>query len=219
MRASGGNSSSCTVESRVHAARRLIAPLVLLASRRHTWRAALPIVQPDTLLRWHRELFRRFWRCKSHISAPAHRPPLAPETVALIRQMAADTRTWGAERIRGEVLKLGIGMATSTIQKSMRGTQPPRRSGQTWTTFLTNHGQEIWAADVLPITDLLCRQRYAFFVIEVAPRRGVHVGVTRHPTDVWVVQQLREATPFGQHPKQFIVDNESKYGEVFAHVA
>jgi transposase InsO family protein len=101
----------------------------------------------------------------------------------------------------------------------MRGARPPRHAGQTWATFLANHGHDIWAADFLPITALLFRPLYAFFVIELASRRVVHVGVTRHPTDAWVAQQLREATPFGQHPKHLIVDHDSKYGEVFARVA
>ncbi len=176
------------------------ALLVLLAGRLRTWHQSLLIVQPETLLRWHRALFTHFWRHTSRCAAPAHRPPLAPDTIALIRGMAATNRTWGAERIRGELLKLGIGVAKSTIQKYMRGARPSRRSGQTWATFLANHGHAIWAADFLPITDLLFRSLYAFFVVEVASRRVVHVGVTRHPTDAWVAQQLREATPFGQHP-------------------
>ena len=79
------------------------ALLVLLASRVRTWRSALLIVQPDTLLRWHRQLFRWSWRCRSRAAAPPHRPPLAPETVALIREMAVANRLWGAERIRGEL--------------------------------------------------------------------------------------------------------------------
>jgi putative transposase len=193
--------------------------LVLLTSRLQIWRQSLLIVQPDTLLRWHRELFRRSWRRRSRPAAPAHRPPLAPETVALIREMAAANRTWGAERIRGELLKLNIWVAKWTIQKYMRGARPPRRSGQTWTTFLRNHAHEIWACDFLPVTDLLFRPLYAFFVVELASRRVVHVNVTRHPTDAWVAQQLREATPFGQHPKHLLRDNDSKYGPAFTQLA
>ena len=79
--------------------------------------------------------------------------------------------------------------------------------------------QDIWAADFLPVTDLLFRSLHAFFLIEIASRRVVHVGVTRHPTDAWVAQQLREATPFGQHPKHLIIDNDSKYGPTFARIA
>jgi transposase InsO family protein len=100
----------------------------------------------------------------------------------------------------------------------MRAARPPH-CGQTWATFLRNHGQDIWAADFLAVTDLLFRPLYAFFVIELAARRVVHVGVTRHPSDAWVAQQLREATPFGFHPKHLITDNDSKYGSLFAQVA
>ncbi|HSH80684.1 MAG TPA: integrase core domain-containing protein, partial [Herpetosiphonaceae bacterium] len=195
------------------------ALLVLLASRLPAWRQALLIVQPDTLLRWHRQLFRRFWRRQSRATAPAHRPPLALETVALIRELAATNRTWGAERIRGELLKLGIRVAKSTIQRYAREAHPPPRSGQTWATFLRNHVGDVWACDFLPVTDLLFRPVYAFFVIALDSRRVVHVGVTRHPTDAWVAQQLREATPFDQRPTYLIRDNDRKYGPVFTRVA
>ena len=195
------------------------ALLVLLASRCRSWRRALLIVQPDTVLRWHRQLFRRFWQRKSRPTAFAHRPPIAAETIALIREMAAVNRLWGAERMRGELLKLDIRVAKSTIQKYMRGARPPRRSGQTWATFLHNHAQGIWACDFLPVTDLLFRPLYVFFVIELASRRVAHVGVTRHPTDAWVAQQLREATPFGRRPRYLIRDNDSTFGPAFARVA
>ena len=195
------------------------ALLVLLASRVHAWRQALLIIQPETLLRWHRELFRRSWHRRSRAAAPAHRPPLAPETITLIKEMAATNRLWGAERIRGELLKLGIRVAKSTIQRYLREARPPQQAGQPWATFLRNHAPVIWACDFLPITDLLFRPVYAFFVIALETRQVVHVGVTRHPTDAWVAQQLREATPFGERPIYLIRDNDSKYGRVFAHVA
>ncbi len=118
-----------------------------------------------------------------------------------------------------KLLQLHIRVAKSTIQKYMRDARPPQRSGQTWATFLRNHGHEIWAADFLPITDVLFRPLYAFFVIELASRRVVHVGVTRHPTDDWTAQQLREATPFGQRPTYLIRDNDSKFGPAFVRVA
>jgi putative transposase len=128
-------------------------------------------------------------------------------------------RTWGAERICGELLKLHIRVAKATIQKYLRGARPPRRAGQSWATFLHNHAQDIWACDFLPVTDLLFRSIHAFFVIELATRRIVHVGVTRHPTDAWVTQQLREATPFGHHPKHVIRDNDTKFGPAFRALA
>jgi putative transposase len=195
------------------------ALLVLLASRLRTWRQALLLVQPDTLLRWHRHLFRWSWRRRSRTTAPAHRPPLAPETIALIREMATANRLWGAERIRGELLKLDIRVAKSTVQKYIRQARPPRRSGQTWGAFLRNHAHELWACDFLQLTDLWFRPLCAFFVVELASRRVVHVGVTLHPTDAWVAQQLREATPFGAAPRYLLHDNDSKYGPAFARVA
>ncbi len=193
--------------------------LVLLASRIRAWRHALLIVQPDTLLRWHRQLFRGVWRRKSRSASSARQPKVSADTIALIRELATANRLWGAERIRGELLKLDIRVAKWTVQKYMRAARPPRSAGQTWATFLRNHARDIWACDFLPVTDALFRPLYAFFVIELGSRRVVHVGVTRHPTDVWVAQQLREATPFGQHPRYRIRDRDSKYGPAFTRLA
>jgi len=108
--------------------------LLVLASRLRTWRQTVLIVQPETVLRWHRQLFRRFWRWTSSATPPSRRPSIAPETITLIRQMAVANRLWGAERIWGELLKLDIRVAKSTIQKYMREACPPRGSGQTWAT-------------------------------------------------------------------------------------
>ena len=99
------------------------ALLVLLASRVRAWRQALLIVQPETVLRWHRQLFRRCWRRKSRVKG-SPKPKVAPETIALIRQMAAANRLWGAERIRGELLKPGIRVAKTTVQRHMRDARP-----------------------------------------------------------------------------------------------
>src|SRR5690348_17362958 len=133
--------------------------------------------------------------------------------------MAKDNRLWGAERIRGELLNLGIRVCKRTIQKYMRNirTKPPQ--GQKWSTFLRNHAANIWACDFLQVTDLFFRPLFAFFLIELKSRRVIHVGVTRSPSDVWVAQQLREATPYGQAPKYLIRDNDGKFGSCFARVA
>jgi transposase InsO family protein len=191
--------------------------LVLLARVVRTWQQALLIVQPDTLLRWHRELFRKYWKRKSKTAS--HTPKVAAATIALIREMAKDNRLWGAERIRGELLKLGIHVCKRTIQKYMRTvrTKPPR--GQTWATFLRNHAAQVWVCDFLQVTDLFFRPLFAFFVVELKARKVIHVGVTRSPTDAWVAQQLREATPYGLAPKYLIRDNDSKFGPCFARVA
>jgi len=110
-------------------------------------------------------------------------------------------------------------VAKRTIQTYLRGTPPPRPRGQTWATFLRNHAAATWACDFLPVADALFRPLFAFFIIELATRRVVHVGATRHPTDAWVAQQLREATPFGRCPAYLIRDNDGKFGAAFARVA
>jgi putative transposase len=190
--------------------------LVLLARAVSSWKQALFIVQPDTLLGWHRQAFRWFWRRRSK---PASRKPRIPfETITLIRTIAFNNRLWGAERIRGELLKLGVHVSKRTILKYMRKPRP-RPSSQTWGTFLHNHASEIWACDFLPVTDLFFRPLFAFFIIELKTRKVMHVAVTRHPTDVWVAQQLREATPYGQTPGFLIRDNDAKFGPLFARVA
>lgn len=190
--------------------------LVVFARATRSWKQALLIVQPETLLGWHRHLFRWYWKRRS---TPATRKPkITAETVALIQAMARDNRLWGAERIRGELLKLGIRVAKRTIQKYMHQGRA-RPSSQTWSTFLHNHAAEVWACDFLPITDLLFRSLFAFFIIDLKTRKVIHVGVTRHPSDAWVAQQLREATPYGQAPRFLIRDNDSKFGPLFARVA
>jgi transposase InsO family protein len=193
--------------------------LVLLASRVRARRQAVLIVQPDTLLRWHRQLFRGYWWRKSRATPTGRRAKVADETIALIREMVAANRLWGAERIRGELLKLDIRVSKWTVRKYMRDARSPRRAGQPWSTFLRNHAGESWACDFLPVTDLLFRPMHAFFVIALETRQVVHVGVTRHPTDAWVAQQLREATPFDQRPRYLVRDRDSKYGSAFTRVA
>jgi putative transposase len=133
--------------------------------------------------------------------------------------MAKDNRLWGAERIRGELLKLGIRVCKRTIQKYMRTVRTHQPRGQKWATFLRNHAAQIWACDFLQVTDLFFRPLFAFFVIELKSRKVIYVGVTRSPNDLWVAQQLREATPYGQAPKYLIRDNDSKFGSCFARVA
>jgi putative transposase len=116
---------------------------VLLASKLSAWKEALIIVQPDTVLRWHRELFKRFWKRKSKPQQKQGRPPLTDDLVALIKRVVKENLTWGAERIRGELLKLGIRVSKSTIQKYMNKERESRASKQTWATFLRNHASQI----------------------------------------------------------------------------
>ena len=190
---------------------------LLFASRLKHWKDALVLLKPETLLRWHREGFRLFWKHKS--KAKSKHPKIAVETIALIRQMSQGNPLWGAERIRGELLKLGIKVAKRTIQRYIRRAKPSQESNQTWVTFLHNHAQDTWACDFLPVIYLTLRTFFVFFIIELSSRRVMHFAVTRHPTQEWVSQQLREATPDGVHPKFIVRDNDTEFGTAFDHVA
>ena len=191
--------------------------LVLLARAVRTWKQALFIAQPATLLRWHRQGFQLYWKYKSRAVTPKLK--ISTETVVLIKEMARDNRLWGAERIRGEWLKLGIRVCTRTIQKYMRPVRTAKPRGQNWKTFLHTHAEQIWACDFLPVTDLFFRSLFAFFIIELHSRKVNHIGVTRSPSDAWTAHQLREATAFGEGPKYLIRDHDGKFGVGFARVA
>jgi hypothetical protein len=145
------------------------------------WQSTFLLFQPDTILRWHREMFRSVWWRKSRRKGNS-KAKLARETVRLIMDMAKNNRTWGAERIRGELLKLGIVVAKRTIQKYMRmarkGTSP---GGQTWSTFIKNHAHEIWACDFVQSYDIRFRQVFAFVIIQHDTREVVYHAVTYHP--------------------------------------
>ncbi len=191
--------------------------LVLLSRLVHNWRNAVLLVKPDTILHWHREGFRLFWRWKSRQpSKPQPRLPAA--VIELIRRMASSNRTWGADRIRGELLKLGIPVAKRTIQKYMRAVRPPSPPrGQKWHTFLQNH--TVWACDYLQTYDIWFRPIFAFFIIDINAKEVIHVGVTRGPSEKWMAQQLRDATPFGRGPQFIIRDRDDKFGVEFDRVA
>jgi len=199
--------------------------LMLLAAKLRSWKSALLIVKPDTLLRWHRAGFRLLWKRKSSAGSSRRKPKLPAETIELIKQMAQQNRLWGAERIRGELLKLDIRVAKRTIQKYMRQAceldEPAKRepAAQTWSTFPHNHASQIGACDFLQVYDLFFRPLFIFFIIELNTRRVVHFRVTRTPSDEWTAQQLREATPYGEIPRYLIRDNDSKYGAAFRRVA
>jgi len=190
--------------------------LILGARWLPSWRRVILLVQPETVLRWHRAGFGRFCRRRSR---PHKTSPLPRETIDLIRDMAARGRLWGAERIRGELLKLGIKVSKRTIQKYMRGVRGRRGGGQSWATFVNNHAERMWACGFIQTHDVLFRQVYAFFIVHVASRRVVHVAATRHPTQAWTAEQLRNATLDGDAPAVLLRDRDDKFGPAFDRAA
>jgi putative transposase len=169
------------------------------------WRQALAVVQPATLIRWHRQGFRLFWRWKS---TPG-RPPIPAELQALIRRIACDNPSWGQERIANELLlKLGLRVSPRTVRKYLarrpeRGGSP-RASLQRWRTFVRNHTNAIVACDFCTVVTATFRLLSVFVVMEHATRRILHADVTAHPTARWTLQQLREAMP-SDHGYRFLI--------------
>ncbi len=164
---------------------------LVLLSRLFDWKDALVVIQPQTLVRWHRQGFRLFWRWKSRPG----RPPIPWKLRRLIREMASSNPSWGEERIANELLlKLGIRISPRTVCKYMpkhpRG-QP--RGDQRWSTFVRNHAAAILACDFCVVVTATFRLLYVLVVIEHQTRRIVHCNVTTHPTAAWTLQQLREA--------------------------
>ena len=174
-------------------------------SRFFDWRKALVIVQPATLLRWHRQGFRWFWRWKSNPGRPA----IPKDLQALIRRMAMENPTWGQERLANELLlKLGLKVSPRTVRKYMPdyciGSPGKRSSSQRWSTFIRNHAQGIVACDFCVVVTVTFRILYVFVIVEHASRRLFHVNVTAHPTALWTIQQFREAIP-ADHMYRFLI--------------
>ncbi|GAB4578274.1 MAG: integrase core domain-containing protein [Anaerolineales bacterium] len=179
------------------------------------WKSLLRIDQPETLLRWHHDLFKHFWKKKS--GTKHHPRKISEETIALIRKMAEANRLWGAERIRGELLKLGIKIAKRTIQKYLP--KDRRSSGQTWATFLKNHAEDIFVCDFTVVHDLCFRPISLLIVMHLATRQIKHFNLTRNPSDAWMAQQMREINAWDKGPRFLICDNDAVFGDTFEETA
>ena len=176
------------------------------------WRKALAIVEPATVIRWHREGFRRFWKRRSR---PRHRgrPGLDREVVRLIRRMAQANVTWGAPRIGNELAKLGIELAVSTVAKYIpRRRKPP---SQTWRAFLENHLKDLVALDFFVVPTATFGVLFGLVVLAHHRRRVVHFNVTAHPTAEWTARQVIEAFPEDTAPRFLVRDRDKIYGERF----
>ena len=171
------------------------------------WRTALLIVKPETVIAWHRQGFRLWWAWKSQRSMG--RPTVPANVRSLIRTMAQVNPCWGAPRIHGELLKLGIDVAQATVGKYMgRRSQPPSK---TWRTFLRNRVGQIAAADFFVVPKATYRLLFVLVLLAHDRRRIRHVAVTAHPTAAWTAQQLREAFPWEEAPRYLIHDRDHAF--------
>jgi hypothetical protein len=165
---------------------------------------ALAIVKPDTLVRWHRAGFRFYWRWKS--SRCSGRPTVPPEIRRLIREMSIANPLWGAPRIHGELLKLGIDIGQTSVAKYMARRRGPPSQG--WKTFLHNHADGIAAMDLFVVPTISFRLLYGLLILRHGRRQILWLGVTAHPTAEWIANQITEACGWEQAPCYLIRDRD-----------
>src|SRR3954447_2996780 len=172
---------------------------------------AITIIRPETVVRWHRMGFAAYWRWKS--SPLGGRPPIGKEVRDLIRRMSFENPLWGAPKIHGELLKLGIEVAQSTVSIYM----VPRRDRplQTWKTFLRNHAEGIASIDLFVVPTIAFEQLFAFLVLVHGRRRLLWFAVTRNLTAEWLARQITEAFPWDRASKYLIRDNDRVFGGGF----
>jgi len=187
---------------------------LMLARFWNDWRRQLLFVQPETVVRWHKEGFRRYWRWKSRPRWPG-RKKVPRDIRDLIRTMSRNNPLWGAPRIHGELQKLGIEISETTVSKYIiRHPKPP---SQSWRTFLRNHTRDVASVDFFTVPTTTFRVLYVFVILSNARRRIVHFNVTDSPTAAWTGQQIVEACPWDTAPEYLIRDRDGKFGDEFIH--
>ncbi len=170
----------------------------------------LTIIRPETLVRWHRAGFRCYWRWKSR--ARGGRPKIATDLRALIRRISIENPLWGAPRIHGELLKLGLEIAQSSVAKYMVKRREPPSQG--WHAFLRNHAPDIAAMDLFVVPTISFDLLYAFVIVRLDLRELVWINVTAKPTAEWIARQLTEAFPWDDAPQHLIRDRDQIYGTI-----
>jgi transposase InsO family protein len=186
---------------------------VMLSCLWPDWRSALAIVQPETVIRWHRQGFKLYWKWKSRPRGKPGRPPIGREIRSLIQRMSRENPTWGAPRILSELLLLGHEVAEATVAKYMvRQRKPP---SQTWRTFLANHVPDIAACDFFTVPSVSFRVLYVFVVLCHDRRQVIHFNLTTNPCATWTAQQIINAFPYEEAPRFLIRDRDGVYGDYF----
>ncbi|MDP1964088.1 MAG: integrase core domain-containing protein [Reyranella sp.] len=170
--------------------------------------SAVAIIQPETIIRWHRSGFRLYWRWKSR--SRGGRPKVPLEIRRLIREISLANRLWGAPRIHGELLKFGIEVAQSTVAKYMAS--GGRGRSQSWKTFLDNHAAGIAAMDFLIVPTVGFKLLFVLVILRHQRRRLISLTVTTNPTAEWIARQITEAFPWNEAPDHLIRDRDGAYG-------
>lgn len=177
------------------------------------WRDALLIVQPETVIRWHKRAFKLYWRLKSR-RGKRGRPRLDPEIKSLVLRLGSANPLWGAPRIHGELLKLGIEISERSVSGIIRRSNPKPPS-QTWSTFVRNHMTDMVAVDFLVVPTIRFKLLFVFVVLSHNRREVIHFNVTANPTAQWTAQQITEAFPWNSAPRYLLRDRDKIFGDTF----
>ncbi len=177
------------------------------------WKRTLVIVQPDTVVGWHRTGFKLYWTWRSRHKTRAGRKCVSRELRELIFRMVGENPRWGAPRIHGELKMLGFDISERTVLRWMRKAPRNPEPGKQWKAFLNNHREAIAAMDFFTVPTLAFGVLHCFFVIAHDRRRILHFNVTKHPTSAWVAQQLREAFPYDSVPGYLIFDRGTNFND------
>ena len=176
------------------------------------WHSVVVLVKPETVVRWHRQGFRIYWRRKSK-AGRIGRPSVQREIRDLLHRMCRENPTWGAPRIQSELRLLGYDVAESTVAKYMRRRRKP--PSQTWRTFLANQESGIAAVDFFTVPTVTFQILFCFLVLRHGRRKVVHFNITESPTAAWTAQQVIEAFPYDEAPRFLLRDRDSIYGQHF----
>jgi hypothetical protein len=178
------------------------------------WKSALVIVKPATVIGWHKKGFKLYWRRKSR---RVGRPNINWELIKLIRRMQKENLTWSAQRIQGELEKLGFSVCDNTVAKYMSKSKTDLEKIQRWFTFLRNHAKYTVGIDFLVVRTIFFKAMYVFIAISHNRRKILHFAVTSKPHSQWAIQQLRETFSFDETTKYVIRDNDKIFSEDFKH--
>ena len=176
------------------------------------WKSSLIIVKPPTVIGWHKKGFNLYWKWKS---GRVGRPTIDWQLIKLIRRLQKENSTWSAQRIQGELIKLGYDVCDNTVEKYMRKPISDDGKRQRWLTFLRNHAKQIVGIDFLVARTIFFRAIYVFVAISHNRRRILHFGITSNPHAEWAIQQLRETFAFDEMTKYVIRDNDKIFSEDF----
>jgi transposase InsO family protein len=187
----------------------------ILASRWfHRWRETLLVVQPETVLRWHRKGWKAYWISRSR-RRPGGRQRIPLDVRDLIRRMARENPLWGQQRIQAELAELGFTVCARTVAKYIRRPWSGQPSPG-WRQFLAQHADEIWACDLFAVQTIWFRTLYVFFIIHHGSRELIHARVTANPTAGWLAQQMTEACDVDREPPRFLIhDRDGCFGAAF----